>query len=137
MKIKLSFFRYSTDKVEVVLQIENAGCLPDYMTERTHNASDQEMVERAKSGVTLVEEKEAEEPLDECISITSPFIGIVHMDMENNDVMLGAYIQKDDVVCTVEAIKLYNDVKSPVAGVIVEILVEGEAKLNVDRNYSV
>lgn len=58
------------------------------------------------------------------ITIVSPFVGTVEF---SNQIKLGSndiHVSKGDVICSVEAMKIYNDIKTPASGVIVEILVK-------------
>ncbi|HHT77723.1 MAG TPA: acetyl-CoA carboxylase biotin carboxyl carrier protein [Clostridiaceae bacterium] len=57
--------------------------------------------------------------------VTSPVVG-VYYDSPAPDqdpyVAVGDYVQKGDVLCIVEAMKLMNEVTSPVSGIVTEIL---------------
>jgi len=76
-------------------------------------------------------------------TVVSSFVGTIEF---SNQIKLGGddiHINKGDVICSVEAMKLYNDIKSPVSGTIVEILVKDSSlveyeqpilKIKVDKN---
>lgn len=60
---------------------------------------------------------------EDIITIVSPFVGTVCF---SNQIKLGGndlHIQKGDEVCSIEAMKIYNDIKSPVSGTILKIFV--------------
>lgn len=61
---------------------------------------------------------------EEIITIISPYVGTV--ELSNNIKLKGKeiYVNKGDVLCSVEAMKIFNDIKAPVSGMIVEILIE-------------
>lgn len=80
---------------------------------------------------------------EDIITIVSPFVGTVEF---SNQIKLGGndiHINKGDVICSVEAMKIYNDIKAPASGTIVEILVKDCSlveyeqpilKIRVDKN---
>lgn len=71
---------------------------------------------------TTNEENEVNE--DDYVTITSPFIGTIefskHIKQNSNEIK----VKEGDVICSVEAMKIYNDIKSTVNGTIVQILAE-------------
>lgn len=80
---------------------------------------------------------------EDIVTIVSPFVGTVEF---SNQIKLGGndiHINKGDVICSIEAMKIYNDIKSPVSGTIIEILVKDSnlveyeqpiLKIRVDKN---
>jgi len=69
---------------------------------------------------------EAEEPVFSGHVVTSPVVGVFY-DAPAPDqdpyVAVGSYVNKGDVLCIIEAMKLMNEVTSPVSGVVTAILV--------------
>lgn len=60
---------------------------------------------------------------EEIVAIVSPFVGTVEF---SNQIKLGSndiHVNKGDVICSIEAMKIFNDIKAPASGTIVEILV--------------
>lgn len=58
------------------------------------------------------------------IVVKSPFVGTVEF---SNQIKLAdeeIKVKKGDVICSIEAMKIYNDLKAPVTGTIVQILVD-------------
>ena len=71
-----------------------------------------------------------EEGQDNLVEITSPMVGTFYSAPSPNAdpfVKVGAGVDDDSVVCVIEAMKVMNEVKSEVKGVIREILVESGA----------
>ncbi|MDF2803383.1 MAG: acetyl-CoA carboxylase biotin carboxyl carrier protein subunit [Anaerocolumna sp.] len=68
-----------------------------------------------------IEEKSVEE---KTIDILSPFVGTVVFSSQIKKADGEVTIKKGDVICTIEAMKIYNDIKAPYTGRIVQILVE-------------
>lgn len=63
---------------------------------------------------------------DDPVVVSSPHVGIIHLkefltdDLENNIIM----VRQGDPLCTIEAMKLYNNVICPVDGKVTEIMVK-------------
>ena len=62
--------------------------------------------------------------------VTSPIVGVIYTSSEPkapNFVSVGDTVKVGDTLCIVEAMKIMNEIKSDVAGVVTEILIENEA----------
>lgn len=72
------------------------------------------------------------QPVPEVIAgteIVSPLVGVVYLKPspdKPNFKQVGDRVQKGDVVCIVEAMKVMNEITSDISGEIVEVLVENE-----------
>lgn len=82
----------------------------------------------AVAEVPFVEKKEkVEEVKEDLHNVLSPMVGTFY-SRSNPDadpfVQVGSKVQKDTVICIVEAMKLFNEIEAEVNGEIVEILVE-------------
>ncbi|MCM3411576.1 acetyl-CoA carboxylase biotin carboxyl carrier protein [Metabacillus litoralis] len=76
----------------------------------------------------FVEKKEkVEEVKEDLHNVLSPMVGTFY-SRSNPDadpfVQVGSKVQKETVICIVEAMKLFNEIEAEVNGEIVEILVE-------------
>jgi acetyl-CoA carboxylase biotin carboxyl carrier protein len=61
------------------------------------------------------------------IYVTSPMVGTFYVSPSPEDpafVKVGDKIEKNTVVCIIEAMKVMNEIKANVSGVVVEVLVE-------------
>jgi acetyl-CoA carboxylase biotin carboxyl carrier protein len=70
------------------------------------------------------------------ITIKSPIIGTFYRKAspdKPNFVEVGSAIGKGDVLCVIEAMKLFNDIESEVAGKIVKILVDDSSPVEFDQ----
>ena len=59
--------------------------------------------------------------------ITSPIVGTFYRKPSSDDepyVKVGQYVEKGQVVCIIEAMKIFNEIKSPFSGTIVKVEVE-------------
>ncbi len=70
------------------------------------------------------------------ITIKSPIIGTFYRKPSPDKpsfVEVGATINKGDVLCVIEAMKLFNDIESEVSGKIVKILVDDSSPVEFDQ----
>lgn len=70
------------------------------------------------------------------ITIKSPIIGTFYRKSAPDKpafVEVGDSIAKGDVLCVIEAMKLFNDIESEVAGKIVKVLVEDSSPVEFDQ----
>jgi len=75
---------------------------------------------------------ELEEPVFSGHVVTSPVVGVFY-DAPAPDqdpyVAVGSYVNKGEVLCIIEAMKLMNEVTSPVSGVVTAILVSKASRV--------
>lgn len=77
-------------------------------------------------------ETPGEEPVPQGYIVTSPVVGVFYDSPAPDQepyVTLGAYVKKGDVLCIIEAMKLMNEVNSPISGQIKEILVKKASRV--------
>ena len=70
------------------------------------------------------------------ITIKSPIIGTFYRKPSPDKPMfveVGSTIQKGDVLCVIEAMKLFNEIESEVSGKIVKILVDESSPVEFDQ----
>jgi len=80
--------------------------------------------------------KEEAEDDSKYITIKSPIIGTFYRKPSPDKptfVEVGTHIGKGDVLCVIEAMKLFNDIESEVSGKIVKILVEDSSPVEFDQ----
>ena len=73
---------------------------------------------------------------DHLITIKSPIIGTFYRRAspdKANFVEVGSEIGKGDVLCVIEAMKLFNDIESEVSGKIVKVLVDDSSPVEFDQ----
>ncbi|CAI8231144.1 MAG: acetyl-CoA carboxylase biotin carboxyl carrier protein [Flavobacteriaceae bacterium] len=73
---------------------------------------------------------------DHLITIKSPIIGTFYRKPspdKPNFVEVGSKIGKGDVLCVIEAMKLFNDIESELSGKIVKILVDDSSPVEFDQ----
>lgn len=84
------------------------------------------------------EESKSEEPAEDknLITIKSPMIGTFYRSSSPDKppyVKVGDQINKEEVLCIIEAMKLFNEIESEYSGKIVKVLVENEAPVEYDQ----
>ena len=70
------------------------------------------------------------------ITIKSPMIGTFYRKPSPDKPMfveVGSTINKGDVVCVVEAMKLFNEIESEISGKIVKVLVDDSSPVEFDQ----
>lgn len=65
---------------------------------------------------------EAEYNTSENIIIKSQYVGIIDFSVELDDAAGAYYVEKGTTLCTIEAMKLFNEVKAPVAGFVKKLV---------------
>jgi len=86
-----------------------------------------------------IAKKEADDDDDEdskYITIKSPIIGTFYRKPSPDKpsfVEVGAMVNPGDVLCVIEAMKLFNDIESEVSGKIVKILIDDSSPVEFDQ----
>ncbi|VAW11654.1 Biotin carboxyl carrier protein of acetyl-CoA carboxylase [hydrothermal vent metagenome] len=78
----------------------------------------------------------SDEDNDKYITIKSPIIGTFYRKPSPDKpsfVEVGSDIGEGDILCVIEAMKLFNDIESEVSGKIVKILVEDSSPVEFDQ----
>ncbi|MEO9511115.1 MAG: acetyl-CoA carboxylase biotin carboxyl carrier protein [Flavobacteriaceae bacterium] len=79
---------------------------------------------------------EAESDDSKYITIKSPIIGTFYRKPSPDKpvfVEVGSIISQGDVLCVIEAMKLFNDIESEVSGKIVKVLVDDSSPVEFDQ----
>lgn len=73
---------------------------------------------------------------DNYVTIKSPIIGTFYRKPspdKNVFVEVGSEVKEGDVLCTIEAMKLFNEIESEVSGKIVKVLVDDSSPVEFDQ----
>ena len=108
-------------------------------SELKNNNIEIDMDEYAFTDTTQIDNQENKD----IVTIVSSFVGRVEFSNQitlvNNDI----HVHKGDVICSIEAMKIFNDIEAPISGTVVDILVEDFSlveyeqpilKIRVDKN---
>lgn len=88
----------------------------------------------ADTGAPAESKKEADD--SKYITIKSPIIGTFYRKPAPDKppfVEVGENIAKGDILCVIEAMKLFNDIESEVSGKVVKVLVEDSSPVEFDQ----
>ncbi|MDA8650558.1 acetyl-CoA carboxylase biotin carboxyl carrier protein [Flavobacteriaceae bacterium] len=78
----------------------------------------------------------APEPEHNYITVKSPIIGTFYRKPspdKSNFVEVGTEVKEGDVLCVIEAMKLFNEIESELSGKIVKILVDDSSPVEFDQ----
>lgn len=123
-------FSYEQDGSKVKIkkntnQVNGVELPVQYIQPAQTPAAHQQSVIEEKGNAT--ETTSTQPTVDESLhTITSPMVGTFYQSASPDQppyVTVGASVQKDTVVCIVEAMKLFNEIEAEVDGEIVEMLV--------------
>jgi acetyl-CoA carboxylase biotin carboxyl carrier protein len=82
------------------------------------------------------EQAKKEETSDKYITVKSPIIGTFYRKPSPDKpafVEVGSTISEGDVLCTIEAMKLFNEIESEVSGKVVKVLVDDSTPVEFDQ----
>ncbi|WP_073015228.1 acetyl-CoA carboxylase biotin carboxyl carrier protein [Roseibium suaedae] len=68
--------------------------------------------------------------------VLAPFMGVAHLSPEPDTadyVKPGSKVAEGDTLCTIEAMKIFNAVQAPHAGVVEEVLVKPGEQVSLDQ----
>lgn len=85
---------------------------------------------------TPVAASQANEDTSKYITIKSPMIGTLYRKPAPDKapfVEVGTSISKGDVVCVIEAMKLFNEIEAEISGKIVKVLVDDASPVEFDQ----
>jgi biotin carboxyl carrier protein len=68
--------------------------------------------------------KQEDKSIENTITVVSPFIGTVEFSKQIKVNEGEIHIEKGDIICSIEAMKIYNDIKAPVTGTIIRNFVD-------------
>ena len=90
----------------------------------------------ASAPVAPTETQETNDADDDFITIKSPIIGTFYRKSAPEKpafVEVGGTVNEGDVLCVIEAMKLFNEIESEVSGTIVKILVDDASPVEFDQ----
>ena len=94
-----------------------------------------QVVKRVVKEETCVEEEKVEEPSGYWVK--APIVGTFYSARAQGVapfVQIGQHVKKGDVLCIIEAMKVMNEIHSPVDGTIAEILVTNESMVEFNQD---
>ena len=95
-----------------------------------------------EKNIQHIEQKEVNEIVetetqeDNCKIVKSPMVGTFYLKPDPNSnpyVEIGKKVKKGDILCIIEAMKLFNEIESEVTGTVVKVLVEDASPVEYDQ----
>jgi acetyl-CoA carboxylase biotin carboxyl carrier protein len=131
--------KLETGDVKITIRTTLEGNSPDITY--VQQAPMQQAIQAAAPAAAPVVEAaapvvEAAEDNSKYITIKSPMIGTLYRKPAPDKPMfveVGSTISKGDVVCVVEAMKLFNEIESEISGKIVKVLVDDSSPVEFDQ----
>ena len=119
--LKLTELSVTQGDFQITMKRETQGCISNNLQKNVGETS----VERVAG------EEQLPTNLDE---VKAPLLGIFHAGSDQSaPIQVGDSVKKGDVLCTIEAMTMFNEVTAPVDGVLREICVKNGELVEYDR----
>jgi len=128
VKITIKTGEGDTTKETIVQQIPMAG-MPQQPVQTQPAPAESQPVEENKNDNATADDRNY-------ITVKSPIIGTFYRKPSPDKpafVEVGDSIKEGDVLCTIEAMKLFNEIESEVSGKIVKVLVDDSTPVEFDQ----
>lgn len=122
-------------KITIRTTLESSAPEPTYVQQLPAQAPAQQIIAAPVAAATPVAAAPVAED-SKYITIKSPMIGTFYRKPSPDKPMfveVGTSIAKGDVLCVVEAMKLFNEIESEISGKIVKILVDDMSPVEFDQ----
>jgi len=132
VKIERKDFKITIKSDSVTKAIQPIETSQINIQEQTHSGQ----ADSINQNVLEDQLEEKTESEDNLITIKSPMIGTFYRKPSPDKdlfVEVGDTINEGDVLCVIEAMKLFNDIESEVSGKIVKILVDDTSPVEFDQ----
>ena len=134
--VKITIRTGSDDKETTIVQQVPVGGqqmpqqMPAQQPQQQHTPAQQE------SAASEKESKDSGEDDSKYITVKSPIIGTFYRKPSPDKpsfVEIGDSVKEGDVLCVIEAMKLFNEIESEVSGKIVKVLVDDASPVEFDQ----
>ncbi len=135
LSIKTDKYQKKSKESNQIIQLPGNQNLPAGIQEAPAQAP--APANTAASNAPAGSDKDAEQDKDsQLLEIKSPMVGTFYRSPSPDKppfIKVGDQIEKGDVVCIVEAMKLFNEIESEISGKIVKIVSEDAAPVEYDQ----
>ncbi|MCO5725800.1 acetyl-CoA carboxylase biotin carboxyl carrier protein [Robiginitalea marina] len=131
--------KLETDEIKITIRTGPGGSYPEatYVQQYPQPAQPAAPAPVAPAAPAAPQEEPKKESEDsKYITMKSPIIGTFYRKPSPDKpafVEVGDTISKGDVLCVIEAMKLFNDIESEVSGKIIKVLVEDSSPVEFDQ----
>ncbi len=133
--VKITIRTGSDEKETIVQQVPMGGQMPQMPAQPQQQAP--APAQEAPSASEKEENKKSSEEDDsKYITVKSPIIGTFYRKPSPDKpvfVETGDSVKEGDVLCVIEAMKLFNEIESEVSGKIVKVLVDDSSPVEFDQ----
>lgn len=123
-------------KITIKTTAEGSQAEMTYVQMPITNALQQASAAQPTSPATVLPQVIANEVDSKYITIKSPIIGTFYRKPSPDKsvfVEVGNIISKGDVLCVIEAMKLFNEIESEISGKIMKVLVDDSSPVEFDQ----
>lgn len=137
--VKITIKTTSDDKETTIVQQIPMGGMPQQMPAQQpmQQQAPAPQQQQAPSGGASEEKAESKESDDsKYITVKSPIIGTFYRKPSPDKpafVEVGDSVKEGEVLCVIEAMKLFNEIESEVSGKIVKVLVDDSSPVEFDQ----
>ena len=131
--VKITIRTGSDDKETTIIQQMPAAVQP---VAQSAPATTVATIESAPAATQPTSTNATEDAESKYITIKSPIIGTFYRKPspdKSNFVEVGDSVKEGDVLCVIEAMKLFNEIESEVSGKIVKVLVDDSSPVEFDQ----
>ncbi|WP_037318369.1 acetyl-CoA carboxylase biotin carboxyl carrier protein [Salegentibacter sp. Hel_I_6] len=133
--VKITIRTGSDEKETIVQQVPMGGQMPQ-MPQQQPQQQQAPAPSQEKASQNQEEQKTTSEDNSNYITVKSPIIGTFYRKPSPDKptfVEVGDSIKEGDVLCVIEAMKLFNEIESEVSGKIVKVLVDDASPVEFDQ----
>ena len=116
----ISEINFKQNDIEVLIKKNSAQIITQ------QNYQQQQPIQAAQSDSIQTQQPAATNAIKDSNTVKSPMVGIVYLTSSPENppfVKVGSHVQEGDTILLIEAMKVFNNVKSPKTGIVKEILV--------------
>lgn len=128
VKNNINIFEYVDSDIKIMIKIKKKENSKDII--KANDKDNKIEFTETKQEKEIKKEQEIEQSNE--IIIKSKFIGIIEFSPELEAASSELYVEKDTVLGTIEAMKMFNEIKAPVSG-YVRKLIENKAQVEYDE----
>ena len=117
------------NRVNQITEVENTS-----QTQEVNTQNDEIIKPKPFENVI---EKESDLPTEDSITIKAPLVGTFYKSSKPDTppfISEGDEIKEGQIICIIEAMKIFNEIESEVSGTILEILVEDATPVEYDQD---
>ena len=134
--VKITIRTGSDEKETIVQQVPMGGQMPQMPAQVQPQQPHAPAPSQEESASQQKESKSAAEDDSKYITVKSPIIGTFYRKPSPDKptfVEVGDSVKEGDVLCVIEAMKLFNEIESEVSGKIVKVLVDDASPVEFDQ----